>query len=113
MSLNEHDESPDNNRHFPLPDIEGNWKMAHYYAAHFFADPMVSSIEENGDLMVYTVTDHTNDLNDLTLVIRLWRWSSRLGTPAFTWTSATTVVRQLFVPTLFYFNLPSPVLHRM
>jgi hypothetical protein len=83
--------------HYVPSDYEGTWKMAHYYGAHFFADPMVSSINNGSNIDVYTVTDATDDVTDVDLVIRLWDWSSSPGTSLFEWTVATSVVMSVCV----------------
>jgi beta-mannosidase len=43
-------------------DYYGTWKALQYAARRFFAPVLVSPVEENGTLRVYTVSDRRNDL---------------------------------------------------
>ncbi len=63
------------NSNYLSADYEGRWKLAHYFAARFFADPMLSVIREQSNVAIYTVSDSLSPVDDVTLVIQVWTWS--------------------------------------
>ena len=66
--------------------------MAHYFAARFFADPIVSFVPDatTNRTSVYTVTDRLTLVASVQLVVQLWTWSSL--TPLFEWRSVVDIV---------------------
>ncbi|KAK2162053.1 hypothetical protein LSH36_105g04043 [Paralvinella palmiformis] len=72
-------------------DYDDNWKMAHYYARHFFADLLVSSITNGSNIDVYTITDSISDVIGVYLVIKLWNWNSPPGECLHEWRIVTDV----------------------
>lgn len=80
-------------------DYDGQWKMAHYFAARFFADPMLSFIEEEANFIsIYAISDSLTAIPGVQLVVRLWTWSN--FTALKQWTTTVDVVR----PKYYYFN---------
>lgn len=58
-------------------DYDGQWKMAHHFAARFFADPMLSFIEEETNFIsIYAISDSLTAIPGVQLVVRLWTWSN-------------------------------------
>lgn len=55
-------------------EFGGKWKMLHYFAQDFFAPVLPVCFEDNGTLLVYAVSDLTNDLK-LRAVVSLYAWS--------------------------------------
>jgi len=66
--------------------------MAHYYARHFFADLLLSSITNGSNIDVYTITDSISDVIGVYLVIKLWNWNSPPGECLHEWRIVTDVV---------------------
>ncbi|XP_032664482.1 beta-mannosidase [Odontomachus brunneus] len=58
-------------------DIEGRWKMLHYYAKDFFAPVIVTSRLTNSDeLTIYVVSDQLFWLTNCHVDIRVYNWKS-------------------------------------
>ncbi|XP_072754584.1 beta-mannosidase-like isoform X2 [Anoplolepis gracilipes] len=58
-------------------DIEGRWKMLHYYAKDFFAPIIVTShLSISNDLSIYIVSDRLYTLTNCTMEMRVYNWSS-------------------------------------
>ncbi|KAL1417940.1 hypothetical protein MTO96_006007 [Rhipicephalus appendiculatus] len=56
---------------------QGEWKMLHYYAKHFFAPLLVSPYEEAGRLVVYVLDDlYRDEPYDLLLEVKLYHYAS-------------------------------------
>jgi beta-mannosidase len=73
-------------------DYDGKWKMAHYFAARFFADPIVSIVDESPIIAIYTITDSLTDLLGLKLIVQVWTWSSAVGTPLYQWNITVNIM---------------------
>lgn len=78
--------------------------MAHYYASRFFADPMVSVIEEEpGVISVYAVSDHLTATPGVELVVEMRTWNSFFALKD--WTYVVDIVREcLLVFMRFYWK---------
>ncbi|RLU17170.1 hypothetical protein DMN91_011239 [Ooceraea biroi] len=64
-------------------DIEGRWKMLHYYAKDFFAPVIVTPhLSVSNLLTIYVVSDRLDTLTKCTVEIRVYNWSAL--TPVFT-----------------------------
>jgi beta-mannosidase len=57
-------------------DYFGRWKALHYFARRFFAPLLVSTLEENGEVSVYVVSDRREDAA-VELVVRLLDFEGR------------------------------------
>uniref|UniRef100_A0AAR2LMV0 Beta-mannosidase n=1 Tax=Pygocentrus nattereri TaxID=42514 RepID=A0AAR2LMV0_PYGNA len=54
-------------------EFGGKWKMLHYWAVRFFSPLITVGVEDNGDFLLYAVSD----LNvDCILKVKLYRWNS-------------------------------------
>lgn len=57
-------------------DYDGQWKVGHYFAARFFADPILSIVDDrNGTIVIYTVTDQLSIQQNVQLVVQMWTWN--------------------------------------
>ncbi|XP_071481177.1 beta-mannosidase-like [Diadema antillarum] len=56
------------------------WKMLHYYAKDFFAPAMLSGVVQDGDLLIYGISD-THTFSNATYLLSVRSWSS--FTPVF------------------------------
>lgn len=65
--------------------------MAHYFAVRFFADPIVSIVNESPNIAIYSVNDELSAFRDVRLIVELWSWSS-LDVPLHQWISTVGVV---------------------
>ncbi|XP_029170747.1 beta-mannosidase [Nylanderia fulva] len=64
-------------------DIEGRWKMLHYYAKDFFAPIIVTShLSTSNELSIYVVSDLRYGSKNCTVEICVYNWNST--TPIFT-----------------------------
>ncbi|CAN7982508.1 unnamed protein product [Ixodes hexagonus] len=58
-------------------DYFGNWKMLHYFAAHFFSPLLVSAYEDKDRLLVYAIDDlYAGEPYNLRLDVRLYHYGS-------------------------------------
>ncbi|XP_029900815.1 beta-mannosidase [Myripristis murdjan] len=55
-------------------EFGGKWKMLHYFAQDFFAPILPVGFEDNGALLIYAVSDLSNDLK-LRAVVSLYMWT--------------------------------------
>ncbi|XP_011642366.1 beta-mannosidase isoform X1 [Pogonomyrmex barbatus] len=56
-------------------DIEGRWKMLHYYAKDFFAPVIVTSyLSVSKELSIYVVSDKLYTLTNCTVNVRVYKW---------------------------------------
>ncbi|KAM6961248.1 beta-mannosidase [Aplochiton taeniatus] len=55
-------------------EFGGKWKMLHYFAQDFFAPVLPVGFEDSGSLLIYAVSDLSNDLK-LRAVISVYSWS--------------------------------------
>lgn len=58
--------------------ISGKWKMSHYYAKRAFKETIISPIynENSGNLEVYAITDSLNDLQNISMEVKVRHWST-------------------------------------
>lgn len=58
-------------------DIEGRWKMLHYYARDFFAPVIVTPhLSVSNELSIYIVSDVLYVLTNCTIEIRVYEWKA-------------------------------------
>ncbi|XP_011498870.1 PREDICTED: beta-mannosidase [Ceratosolen solmsi marchali] len=58
-------------------DIEGRWKMLHYYAKEFFSPLIVTSkLTQANELLIFIVSDLLKPLNDLAVEMNFYEWKS-------------------------------------
>ncbi|XP_077587107.1 beta-mannosidase isoform X2 [Stigmatopora nigra] len=70
-------------------EFGGKWKMLHYFAVDFFADILPVAFEDNGDLLIYAISDLSPDLK-LNVMVSVYKWSNL--DPICTLRSESTVV---------------------
>lgn len=56
-------------------EFGGKWKMLHYFAKDFFSPVLPVGFEDQGNLVVYAVSDLSHDLH-LRTVVSVYEWSS-------------------------------------
>lgn len=58
-------------------EYDGRWKVLHYFARHFFAPLLVSSVEaDNGGIEIWLTSDIALLLS-VKLTIEMWTWDGR------------------------------------
>ncbi|XP_057716107.1 beta-mannosidase isoform X3 [Corythoichthys intestinalis] len=55
-------------------EFGGKWKMLHYFAVDFFADVLPVAFEDDGELLIYAISDLSQDLK-LNVVVSVYKWS--------------------------------------
>ncbi|XP_030626343.1 beta-mannosidase [Chanos chanos] len=71
-------------------EFGGKWKMLQYWAVDFFAPVSPVGFEDNGDLLIYAVSDLNTDLT-LTVTVTVYRWNSLV--PSCSLVSGASAVR--------------------
>ncbi|XP_077477136.1 beta-mannosidase isoform X2 [Stigmatopora argus] len=56
-------------------EFGGRWKMLHYFAVDFFADILPVAFEDDGELLIYAISDLTPDLK-LHVMVSVYKWSN-------------------------------------
>jgi len=89
-------------------DIEGRWKMLHYYTKDFFAPVIVTPyLSISNVLTIYIVSDRLDTLTKCTVKIHVYNWTSL--TPVFTksFNDITVVsIRIIYIINIYiYINL--------
>lgn len=56
-------------------EFGGKWKMLHYFAVNFFSPVIAVGVEDEGNLLIFAVSDMNID-NILKATVKLYRWSS-------------------------------------
>ncbi|XP_056152102.1 beta-mannosidase [Lampris incognitus] len=79
-------------------EFGGKWKMLHYFARDFFAPLLPVGFEDGGSLLIYAVSDLSDDVK-VKAVVSAYAWS-RLD-PVCTVTSETAVVRGVSATAIF------------
>ncbi|XP_071573784.1 beta-mannosidase [Temnothorax nylanderi] len=58
-------------------DIEGRWKMLHYYAKDFFAPIIVTPhLSTSNELSIYVISDRLYTLTNCTVKLHVYKWES-------------------------------------
>jgi len=55
-------------------EFGGKWKMAHYYAVNFFAPFLITPVEDDDDLQVYSVISQAHVPLKMKMSIKVHRW---------------------------------------
>ncbi|KAI5108220.1 beta-mannosidase precursor, partial [Silurus meridionalis] len=56
-------------------EFGGKWKMLHNFAVRFFSPLISVGVEDNGDLLIYAVSDRNTDCS-LKVTVKLYQWNS-------------------------------------
>nr|XP_034176960.1 beta-mannosidase isoform X1 [Osmia lignaria] len=70
-------------------DINGRWKMLHYYAAEFFAPIIVTYYVRNMDLSFYIVSDKLHPITNTTLEVNLYTTNNMKPIKSYTYYNIT------------------------
>ncbi|XP_051772539.1 beta-mannosidase isoform X3 [Ctenopharyngodon idella] len=57
-------------------EFGGKWKMLHYWAADFYAPVLSAGVEDEGDLLMYAVSDRHSERHKVKAKVKLYSWSS-------------------------------------
>lgn len=72
-------------------DIDGRWKMLHYYAVEFFAPIIVTYYVTNMDLSLYIVSDKLHPITNTTLEVNLYTINNMKPIKSYTHYNITIV----------------------